>query len=104
MGMGYGWECPDCKYSFGANVGVGFLYPKVYEETIEAAKNGEFGNELKELLSAHPDAAIDPEVVILQCCDCGEYDSRPILNAYVPKEDKQRPPKEKGRRWSVQCH
>jgi hypothetical protein len=26
--MGYGWECPDCKYSFGANVGVGFLYNK----------------------------------------------------------------------------
>lgn len=101
MGAGFCWQCPDCNYEFSANIGIGFLYPKVYAETIEAAKRGDLGDDLKELLDVYPNAAINPETVILQCSECGDYDSRPILTAYVPKESEQIPPKEQCRRWSV---
>lgn len=101
MGEGFCWQCPDCNYEFSANIGIGFLYPKVYVETIEAAKRGDLGDDLKELLDVYPNAAINPETVILQCSECGDYDARPILTAYVPKESEQIPPKEKGQKWSV---
>ena len=99
MGMGYRWECSKCNYSFDGSVGFGFLYPKVYEGTLEKAKAGELGEELKELLSVYPNAVINPEIVILQCSVCGEYDSGPILTSYVPKEGVE-VPREDGRMWS----
>ncbi len=44
MGAGFCWQCPDCNYEFSASLGMDFFYPKLYAETIEAAKRGEFGD------------------------------------------------------------
>ena len=42
MGQGYGCTCNKCGYSFSANLGVGFLFPMVYRETVGAMKKGEY--------------------------------------------------------------
>lgn len=36
MGQGYECKCNKCGYSFGANLGVGFLFPMVYQKTVDA--------------------------------------------------------------------
>ncbi len=101
MGVGYTWECKKCGYIFGADIGVGFLYPIIYNETMEKAKRGELGSELKEILEVYPEAAIDPEDYIFRCEDCGEYECEPILTAYIPKEGVKLPAPDKDRIWSV---
>jgi hypothetical protein len=100
MGRGYEWKCPNCKYKFSAMLGSGFSYPMVYENTIEQAMQGKFGEKIKNLLEVYPDVAIDPETVLLQCADCGEYDSRPLLTSYIFKDGIEKPEKEKGKMWS----
>lgn len=91
MGIGYEWKCPKCKYRLMTDFGVGFLYPKIYVKTIEEAKNGELGEVLQELLSVYPDAAINPRLELFQCCECGDYANRRLLDSYVPKEGVELP-------------
>ena len=43
MGIELTCVCEKCGYEFESDVGVGFLYPKVYVETIDAMKEGRFG-------------------------------------------------------------
>ena len=43
MGLVCGCECSKCGYAFSTFVGVGFGYPKVYEETVEKLKTGFYG-------------------------------------------------------------
>ena len=38
MGQGNEYRCTKCDYSFFANLGVGFGFPMVYREAMEAAK------------------------------------------------------------------
>ena len=40
MGIVLSCNCKKCGYHFGASVGVGMLYPKVYSETVTAMKEG----------------------------------------------------------------
>ena len=96
MGQGYEFNC-KCGYSFTPYLGVGFMFPSVYRETVEAARKGKLGRELETFFSEHPDGAIDAEVVTLRCKKCGKYKSAENLAMYLPN-GKER--KEKGR-WSV---
>lgn len=50
MGIELTCVCEKCGYEFEADVGVGFLYPKVYVETIDAMKEGRFGQQEKNFL------------------------------------------------------
>ena len=47
--MGYGkiFRCKKCGYVYEMFTGIGMAYPMVYEETMEAARNGELGETLK---------------------------------------------------------
>ena len=47
MGHGYTKTCMKCGYSFNCNEGIGFMFPKVYAETVRKAKAGKFGKVLK---------------------------------------------------------
>ena len=53
MGQGYGCTCNKCGYSFSANLGVGFLFPIVYKETVDAMKKGEYGEQGKKFFDDH---------------------------------------------------
>lgn len=89
MGRGYGCTCAKCGYHVEVNFGVGFLFPHVYEKTVEKVKNGELGSAYKKFFEENPDAAINCENVMLQCEDCGEYGMAADLTAYLKKEDYQ---------------
>ena len=85
MGQGYEFKC-KCGYSFAPYLGVGFLFPSLYQELIDSAREGELGAELQTFLTEHPDGAIDAETVALRCKNCGEYWSAPNLSMYCPKD------------------
>ena len=59
MGTGYTRKCPKCGFEFHSSTGVGFLFPKVYAETVQKAKEGELGEELKSFFAEHKDGAIN---------------------------------------------
>lgn len=86
MGIELTCVCEKCGYEFEADVGVGFLYPKVYVETIDAMKEGRFGQQGKEFLEAFPNGAISCENIVVQCNDCKKLMVVPELSLYVPKE------------------
>lgn len=99
MGAGYYLHCPVCGYEADVSLGYGFLYPMVYRETQEDAKNGKLGATLKKFYTQHPDGAVNPTLALAQCEKCGKYTSVPDYTMYLPKAGKQKKPP-KGR-WSV---
>lgn len=99
MGHGYTKTCMKCGYSFSCNEGIGFLFPKVYKETVDKAKAGKLGKVLKSFFEEHPDGAINAEYVTLCCDKCGDLRSRMDLTMYIPKGEK--PKRLSNARWSV---
>lgn len=99
MGAGCTMKCGKCGYEFRKSSGVGFLFPTVYAETVQKAKDGELGQELQDFFKEHEDGAIDAEGVTLRCSECGAYESGMDLTMYVPNDKK--PEKIQHGRWSV---
>ncbi len=61
--------------------GIGKLYPKVYTDTVQRAKDGELGSEIKQFFADYPYGAINAEQVTFykaykkyphKCSKCGE--------------------------------
>ena len=98
MGEGYTKKCSKCNYVFHANTGVGFLFPKVYAETIEKAKSGELGPQLEVFFKEHEDGAIDASETILCCEQCGALRNEVDLTMYVPNKSM---PRNNNGRWSL---
>ena len=99
MGQGYKVHCRDCGYGISANLGVGFRFPMVYQETMEAARAGQYGEEIRRFLEEHPEGTLNTETVLLQCTGCGHLECGPDLSMYVRRPDA--PVGKKGR-WSVE--
>ena len=53
MGRGYSLGCKKCGYEISGNLGVGFMFLLVYQETLEAAKAGKLGRTVKEFLEKY---------------------------------------------------
>ncbi|MCR5108013.1 MAG: hypothetical protein K6B28_07595 [Lachnospiraceae bacterium] len=99
MGSGFSKRCPKCGFEFYSHNGVGFLFPKVYAETVQLAKSGKLGNEIQDFFKNHEDGVINTESVTLCCDRCGHLSNGKDLTMYVPKDNK--PEKIKHGRWSV---
>lgn len=99
MGRGYTKKCPKCGFEFHSWTGVGFLFPKVYTETVQKAKDGELGEELRNFFVEHKDGAINVENVTICCEKCGNLGCAMDLTMYVPNGKKQ--DKIAHGRWSV---
>ena len=54
MGEGISCRCKKCGYTFSANLGVGFMFPKVYSETVSEMKKGTFGEIGKQFFEEYP--------------------------------------------------
>lgn len=91
MGRGYSLQCRKCGYEFSAYLGVGFLFPRAYQQTMEAGKAGKLGKEVREFLEELPDGVLDCNIVVLQCSECGALESAPDLSMYVPGGDSPAP-------------
>ena len=89
MGSGYKKICPKCSFEFSSYTGVGFLFPKVYAETVQKAKEGKLGQELQIFFEEHNNGAINAEKVTLCCERCGHLANGKDLTMYVPKNNEQ---------------
>lgn len=85
MGSGVRLSCPNCGYNDRFLLGVGFSYPRVFSNTMKEAKHGRFGKKLYRLLKKHPDAVLDPTLVLTHCPKCHWLGRELDLTAYVPK-------------------
>ncbi len=66
--------------------GSGFAYLKVYAETLKAVKEGEYGEEWKQLATSEKYVAIDAEDYVYGCKRCGNWKKEKSLSLYVPKD------------------
>ena len=55
MGRGTEYKCNKCGYGFITHSGVGMLFPAQYEQTVNKAKAGDLGEEIKRFFEEHPD-------------------------------------------------
>ena len=100
MGDGYSFRCKKCGYSFMANLGVGFFFPQVYRDTVNAMKQGDYGEKPKRFFEENPKGAITCDSVLVKCKDCGNYFDVPELKMFTPKPGYHPPgPKPRGS-WS----
>lgn len=89
MGMGYGFKCKKCDYHFYGNVGVGFLFPKVYKEIINDMKCGKYGKKGIDFFNKYPQGAVNAEFTLARCTQCGELYNVKDLTFYIPKNNKK---------------
>lgn len=85
MGECLSFKCRECGHVTGANVGIGFFFPKEYQDTVKRIRNGEYGPEWKELYESTPGAAVNAEADFYVCPSCGAAGSELNLSIYQPK-------------------
>jgi len=93
MGNGYTYRCTECDYSFQAVLGVGFRFPTVYRSTVEGARMGGLGKEIKKIFEENPDAAINCDATVIRCEKCGDLSCAAHLGVYIPKVRRDAAPK-----------
>ncbi len=99
MGTGYTKKCPKCGFEFHSSTGVGFMFPQVYAEAVQKAKEGVLGEEIQNFFNEHKDGALNAEFVTLCCEKCGNLSNDMDLTMYIPSAKK--PAKINHGRWSV---
>ncbi len=102
MGKSFICKCNQCNNEIKLDFGVGFLFPALYMETVEAMKNGERGEQAAEFFKLFPDGAIDYDRTIAKCASCGEIFEVDSMNMYVLKEGHTMPDST-GQTWSVEA-
>ena len=98
MGTGYTLTCRKCGYEISGNLSVGFTFPMVYRQTMEAARAGKLGKTVRKFLKEHSDGALNAEAVFLKCTGCGRMECGQDLSMYIRKPDA---PKKEPVVWSV---
>ncbi len=86
MGKGYSFKCKHCGADYYASQGIGFMFPKVYEERIQDISSGKYGDKLKELFEKTPYAAIDASESVYVCNACNYWEQGTDLTLYTPKD------------------
>jgi len=86
MGNGFKIRCEKCGYEFTAMLGVGMMFPTLYDETVSEIKKGKYGEEYKKFFEDNPNAAVNCERVTAVCNKCGKLDSVMDLSLYLPKD------------------
>ena len=87
MGTGFKIKCKKCGYEREFSLGVGFLYPQVYKQTIEEINEGKFGEEYKELMQKHPDSEVDISTYIYYCPKYYKYILDQDNSLYKPTDN-----------------
>lgn len=85
MGSGISLKC-KCGKKEELHFGVGMMYPRVYRETLESAKAGEFGERWKELVESEEFMAIDAARYLFFCEECGHWEMAYGFDLYKPKD------------------
>lgn len=86
MSMGYKFKCKKCKTEYFASLGIGMMYPRVYQEAIEDIKNGKYGSEWQEIINSEEFMAVNAEREIYICSECNHWEIELNLALYKPKD------------------
>ena len=86
MGEGHEIKCKNCGNEYAVTTGIGIAFPIVYEETVERIRDGEYGEELKDLFLSKPYLAVNCENDLF-VCDCGHWVTEENLDIYEPIEE-----------------
>ena len=82
--MNFNFECLNCGYKkFIPFEYGGFLY----EDIVNNAFAGKYGNDVKDFLEVFSNGKIDVERVVIVCKNCGNIEAVPNLSMYVPKDN-----------------
>ncbi|MBR0146863.1 MAG: hypothetical protein IJM25_09400 [Eubacterium sp.] len=109
MGDGRSFKCSKCGNSYSARWGIGYLYPVTHSEEIQKIKDGEYGQEWKDLYHSAEHVEVDTEDHVYLCGKCGCWTVEPGLSLYVPnyadeplteQQDVQADEKLQGDDWS----
>ena len=87
MGSFYQFQCKRGKFKLQVDLGVGIMFPIVYENVMDSARRGELGEDVQKFLLEHPNGVLDAANVLVKCVDCGQYEIVPDLTMYLPKDD-----------------
>lgn len=87
MGTGFTLKCPNCTFEKDYLIGVGMLFPEVYEELVTAIKDGDYGDEWYNFFDSHPGAAVNAEQELYHCPLCGVITEDYNLDLYLKKND-----------------
>lgn len=86
MGDGMYYKCKKCKHEYDIHLGIGMGYPRVYRRTVEAALNGEYGEEWQQLMNRKKYMDIKADYELYQC-SCGNWYVSQDLSIYEPKDE-----------------
>ena len=86
MGQGCFCSCEKCGSQYNIFLGVGMLYPRIYEELIQSIKNGEYGLEMQEIVKSDEFVAVDAEQKLFVCEKCKDWKVDCGLDLYEPKD------------------
>ena len=87
MGAVYGFECLCCGYKKTLSIGIGFLYPVIYNRVRQQVYQGYYGEEMRLFLKENPYRVIIAENELYVCEDCGELSARDVLGMYKPIDE-----------------
>lgn len=88
MGKGYVFECSCCGKIFSVFPGAGVSFPTIYASIFESIKRGEYGEEMKKIVSNEPFTAVDAENYLFKCSACGHWEVAPGMSLYAPNNIK----------------
>ena len=91
MGMGFTFKCSKCGYELEANMGFGFLFPQVTEETIQDMKSGKYGEIAEKFFQENPDGSVNCSNELFMCKKCGALKVDMALDLYKRKEGVSEP-------------
>lgn len=74
-----------CKYKGEYHLGVGMMFPRVYQRIVEAVRAGEYGEEWKKFFGEKMGAAIMAEQRLYQCSACNLLEQEYDLSLYLNK-------------------
>ena len=87
MGLSYFFRCAKCGYTLATNLGVGgFATPGFRKKILQAARNGELGEEIQNFVLENPEGVIDSANILKKCVQCGRYETTQSLTMYLPAE------------------
>lgn len=87
MGQGFIYKCSKCELETMVTLGVGMLFPDVYQDVLEDAKAGKYGSEWKELANKSEFVAVDATQKFYLCPRCGNWKVDYDLSLYEPFDE-----------------
>ena len=89
MGSGFSYKCKKCKEKYSVHLGVGMLFPRVYQNLLNNIKNGEYGDELKLIADSQQYVAINASRWVYICSHCGKWNLEYAMDLYAPVNIKE---------------